>query len=184
MNPQIFSLLTSMPEEALFRLDSHTIVSMVIQLISIIILFVILKKVLHKPVGDFLKKREERIEGDLQYAEDEKVKASKLKIEYEQKITDIEREKNEILDAARKLAADRTKESEAVAKTEAETIKARALKEIALEEERAKSEMKQAVIDVSSLMVAKFMARTIDAATHEKLFDETMAELEEMAWHN
>ena len=44
--------------------------------------------------------------------------------------------------------------------------------------------MKQAVIDISSLMVTKFLTRTIDADAHEQLFKETMAELEEMAWHN
>ena len=184
MNPQLFYLLTTVPQERLFGLDGQTIVSFVIQLISVVVLFVVLKKLLHKPVGDFLKKREDRIEGDLAFVEDEKTKATKFKLEYEQKLKDIEQEKNEILDAARKLASDRAKESENAAKVEAETIRARAIKDIELEQERAKAEVKRAVIETSSVMVAKILKRSIDEKVHEELFNETMAELEEVAWHN
>ena len=184
MNPQVFNILTSVPEEALFRLDSHTLVGFAIQLISIIILFVILKKLLHKPVGDFLKKREDRIEKDLQYAEDEKVKVNSLKLEYEQKIREIEREKEEVLSDARKLASDRAKEIEATAKSEADSMRTRAQKDIELEQERSKAEVKTAIVECSSAMVAKFLARSIDAETQEKLFNETMAELEDVAWHS
>lgn len=184
MDPQVFYLLHSMPEPALFGLDLHTIIGMVIHLISVIVLFIFLRKLLHKPVANFLKKREERIEGDLQFAEEEKSMAKALKIEYEQKVKDIEREKSEVLEAARKVAAERAKESEAAAKSEAETIKARALKEVELEQERAKAEVKKAIIDCSSVMVAKFLTKAIDADTQEQLFNETMAELEELAWHN
>ena len=184
MNPQIIYLLQSVPQERLFGLDSQTLIAVVIQLITIIVLFVVLKLLLHKPVAKFLKNREDRIEGDLQYAEEEKTKANQLKIEYEQKIKDIELEKIELLDAAKKIADEKARETETAAKTEAETIKARALKEVEIEHERAKAEVKKVIIDCSSAMVAKFLARTIDAETHEQLFNETMAELEEVAWHN
>ena len=185
MGPQLFfNLLQSVPQERLFGLDGHTLIGIIIQLASVIVLFVILKKLLHKPVTDFLKKREDRIEGDLQLAENEKVKANQFKLEYEQKVKDIAREREEILDAARKVAAERAKETEAAARSEAETIKTRALKDVELEQERAKAEVKQAIIECSSAMVSKFLTRAIDAEMQEKLFNETMAELEDVAWHN
>ena len=184
MNPQIFGLLTSVPEEALFRLDIHTVISFVIQIVSIIVLFIVLKKLLHKPVSEFLKKREERIAGDLQHAEDEKAQASEFKLEYEQKLKNIEFEKNEILVAARNTASEHVKKSEAAAKVEAEAIRARAYRDVELEQARAKAEVKQAIIETSTLMVTKFITRTIDAEMQEQLFNETMAELEDIAWHN
>ena len=184
MDPQFVYLLQAMPEPQLFGLNVQTLIVAAIQLASVFILFIILRKLLHKPVGDFLRKRAERIEGDLKYAEDEKASANKFKLEYEQKVKDIEREKAEILDSARKIAEDRKKESEAVAKAEADSIKARAQKEISLEQERAKAEVKQAIIETSSLMASKFLARAMDSDLQDKLFDEAMAELEDVAWHS
>ena len=184
MNPQIFYLLQSAPQEALFRLDVHTVISFIIQIVSVIVLFIVLKKLLHEPITNFLKSREERIEGDLQNAEDEKTKANALRLEYEQKVKEIEREKEEVLGEARRMATDRAKEVEMAAKSEAETIRARAQKDIELEQERAKAEVKKAIIECSSTMVAKFLARTIDAETQEQLFNETMAELEDVVWHS
>ena len=185
MSPQFFNILmATQPEPQLFGINMQTLVVAAIQLVIVVILFIVLKKLLHKPVSDFLKKREDRIAGDLQYADDEKAKANALKLEYEQKVKEIDREKAEVLDAARKQAEDRTKEAEAVARSEADAIRARAQKDIELEQERAKAEVKQAIIECSSTMVAKFLTRTIDAEMQEQLFNETMAELEDVAWHN
>lgn len=184
MNPQMSFLLQSAPQEALFRLDIHTVISFGIQIVSVAVLFIVLTKLLHKPVTEFLKKREERIENDLQNAEDEKAKAGALRIEYETKVREIEREKEEVLSEARRSSAERAKEIEAAAKSEADSIRARAQKDLELEQERAKAEVKQAIIDCSSVMVAKFLTRTMDAELQEQLFNETVAELEDVAWHN
>jgi len=183
VNPQMLLLLAA--EGYVFPgIGMMTVIQAVAQLFSVVVLFVILRKLLHKPIGDFLRKRAERIENDLKYAEDEKASANALKAEYEQKLKDIELEKAGILETARKLASEKAKESEAAAKTEAEVIRTRALKDIELEQERAKSELKDAVISISSVMAAKFLEKAIDEATHEQLFNETMAELEGLAWHN
>jgi len=159
-------------------------VSFVAQIFSVGLLFFLLWYLLRGVVGNFFQKRTEQIEGDLKYAEDEKTAATLLKEEFEQKVRDIEQEKQSSLEAARKMAADRTKEAEATAKSDAEAMKNRAMKDVELEKERASSEMRQTVVDVSAAMVTKFLERTIDAAVHEQMFNETMAELEELAWHN
>ena len=184
MSPQIYGLLASVPEEALFRLDIHTAISFAIQFVSVVVLFIVLKKLLHQPITDFLKKREERVAGELQFAEEEMSKGTAFKQEYELKVKEISREREEILDAARKLASDIAKESEIAAKAEADNIRARAAKDIELEQERAKAEVKQAIIECSAVMVSKFLTAAIDEETQERLFNETMAELEDVAWHN
>jgi F-type H+-transporting ATPase subunit b len=168
----------------MFGIDAQTLVQMGIHFLNIAILAYVLRRLLYKPVTEFLKKREERIKGEIDFAEQEKSKAIELKLKYEQMVKDINDEKYEILEAARKLAADKSKESDAAAKVEAEAIKSRAFKEIEMAQENAKDEVKKAVIDVSALMVSKFVARTMDDETQEQLFNETMAELEGIAWHN
>jgi F0F1-type ATP synthase membrane subunit b/b' len=53
-----------------------------------------------------------------------------------------------------------------------------------MERERAADEMKKSVIEISSAIAAKFLTKSIDADEHEKLFNETLAELEGIAWHS
>ena len=179
-----FFLLQSLPPGRLFAIDEQTIAQMVFILINAAVLAFVLSKLLYKPVLKILTDRRERIQAEVESAEQNKADAIKLKAEYEQKMKDITSEKNEILEAARKLASEKSKEQMAEAKSEADALRTRAQKEIELEQERAKSEMKQAVIDISSVMVTKFLTRTIDAEAQEQLFNETMAELEEIKWHN
>ena len=177
-------ILLQFPEGRMFALDAQTLISMGIVLFNIAILAFVLSKLLYKPVLKILSDRQERILDEIRSAENSKSEALKLKAEYENILKNVEQEKNNILESARKLAEDKSKERLAEARNEAETVRVRAQKEIELEQERAKGEMKQAVIDISSLMVTKFLTRTIDAEAHEQLFNETMAELEEIAWHN
>ena len=179
-----FFLLGAIPDGRLFALDEQTIVQVVLILLNVGLLAVILSWLLYKPVLQILYERRARILDDIQAAEKDKADAVKLKAEYEQLMKDVEQEKYDILEAARKQAAEKAKEQLAEAKTEAETVRARAQKEISLEQDRVKNEMRQAVINVSSAMVAKVLTKAIDADEQERLFNETLAELEEIAWHN
>jgi len=170
--------------ERVFGLDQQTLSNAILVLINVAILAVILTKLLYKPVLQILHDRRAKILDDIQTAENDKAEAMKFKAEYEQALKAVENEKQDILSATRKLADDKANEQLAQAKQEAETLKARAQKDIELEQDRVKSEMKQAVIDISSVMTAKFLTRTMDESTHDQLFNETMAELEEIAWHS
>jgi len=168
----------------IFALDAQTIRQILFNLVNIAFLAFLISKFLYKPVLRILSERTNRIQNQIVSAENDQAQAKELKSKYEQILRDVEQEKNEIIEAARKQAALRSEEQEAVAKTEAASIKARAQKEIDLEKERVKDEVKKTVIDVSSAIAAKFLAQKIDEETHERLFNETMAELEGIAWRN
>jgi len=172
------------PPGRMFALDPQTFIQMLFIIVNVAILALILTKILYKPVIKILNDRRERILAEVEDAEKNKAEALQLKSKYEEIMKGVEQEKYDILETARKLAAEKSKEQLAEARDEADALRVRAHKEIEMEQDRAKSEMRQAVIDVSSVMVTKFLSRTIDADTHEQLFNETMAELEEIAWHN
>jgi F-type H+-transporting ATPase subunit b len=157
---------------------------MIAMIINIAIFVVVFWWFLRKPAKDFLQNRAESVKNDMEFAEAEKAKANELKLQYEQKVKDVDAEKQEILEMARATAAEKARESEAADKDEASAIKARALKEIEMEQERIKENVKKTVIDVSSIMCAKFLKQAIDEETQDRMFDETMAELEGIAWHN
>lgn len=184
MSPQFYFLLQYAEHERLFGLDLQTLVNIGVQLFNVILLFIILSRVLYKPVREMLLKRTMRIREQMQYAEEEMTKANELKAQYEKKMREIETERIGILEAARKVASDKSKQQLADARTEAEAVKSRAFKEIELEQERVRDELKKNVIDISSAMAAKLLTRSVDESLHDQLFNETMTELEGVAWHS
>ena len=166
----------------MFGLDAQTLSQIVAQLINVAILAFFLAKFLYKPVRGALQKRADRVEGQILEAEEEMVKANGLKTEYEQKMQEIQQERDEILGEARKVAAETSRRLIADAKKEADSLKERTAANIELEWERAEAEMRDAIIETSALMAEKFITLAINKETHDKLFEEAMAGLEGMKW--
>lgn len=184
MIPQVLFLLESgrsFPVEIhrVFGLDQQTFIGVLFVLINLSILAFVLARFLYNPVRKFLADRTERIHSQLKQAEDEKSAAGELRTQYEAKLKNIDIERDQILDAARKQATEKTKQMMDEARTEADVIRERAERNIAMEQERVKDEMRRSIIDISSAMAQKFVERAMDSETQDKLFAEVVAELEE-----
>ena len=168
----------------MFGLDGQTFIQIVANLINLVILAAALAYLLYKPVRNVLRKRTERIQGQLMQADEEMSRAMELRREYEQKIEDIERERDDILGEARKQASETGRRLIADAKAEAEVVKERAASSVAMEWERAEDEMRTAIIEVSAAMAEKFVSLAINKDTHDRLFAETISDLEGMTWRD
>ncbi|MCL1807879.1 MAG: ATP synthase F0 subunit B [Oscillospiraceae bacterium] len=168
----------------LFGLDQQTLLQAGSHLLNVGLLAIVLSWLLYKPVRNMMQKRTERIRDQLDHAADELAKAGELKALYEQKLRDIEKEKDVIIDAARKQATDTGRRLVEEAKEEAETVKTRAHANVEMEWEHAQSGMKQAILEVSAAMAGKMVAAALNKEAQEKLFDETMAELEGTSWRS
>jgi len=162
----------------LFSLNMDTFISMIFPLINFIVLVLLMRKLLYKPVTKILKNRADRIAQDLQDATDKNTKAQELYLEYEQKVKDIEAERTAILDATRKQANDHRVAIVEAAKLEAQELKDRASRDINTERERVKEEVHQAIVEISTDMAEKLISANIDKNAHNKLFAEAMADLE------
>jgi F-type H+-transporting ATPase subunit b len=180
----LLSAAAELPPGRVFGLDGQILRQILAQLISVGLLAFVLSKLLYKPVRDFMSKRTARVENQLKAAEREVAKANALKAEYEQKVKEIDASRMAILEEARKVAAEARSQVLDQAKKEAEKMRERASANIELELERARSEMRHQIIDVSALMAAKFMSKSMDKQTQDSLFEETMSELEGGAWLN
>jgi len=161
-----------------------TFVSAGANLINIVILATVLSLLLYRPVRNILRKRSEKIRDQLTFAEEEMVKAIELRQQYEQKIEEIGREREEILNEARKQAAETGQRILASAKEEAAAVKERAAANVELEWERAETEMRTAIIEVSAAMAEKFVSLAINKETHDRLFAEAISDLEGMTWRD
>ena len=177
-------VLSSLSDAPPFGMDMDTVVSAGANLINVGVLALVLAVLLYRPVRDILRKRTERIQGQMSQAEDDMAKAAELRLEYEQKLDEVLREREEILGQARKSAAETSRRLIAEAKKEADALKERATENVKMEWERAESEMRTAIIDVSALLTEKFVSLAINKETHDRLFAKTMADLEVVQWRD
>lgn len=175
-------VLNTVPEGRLFALDQQTLISVAIQLLNFCILAAVLGLLLYKPVQKYMRARAERIGGQLEEAQQKMAKAEALRAEYEAKLNDIAAEREAALEGARLEAAQRSKQVLDEAQIEAAAIRRRAEERVALEKEQFKREAWRHIVEVSSLMTEKLIQKTIDDETHERLFEEAVAELEEVPW--
>lgn len=168
--------------ERLFELDPQLIFDALLTGLAVFVLFVILSYLLFNPARDFLKKRQDKIQNELETAAKDQETAARLKADYEAKLKDINKEAEQILTDARKKA----KKSEAQiieeAKEEAVLIRRRAMNEIELEKKRALDDMKQEMISIASIMAAKVIGQKMDVTIQESLVNETLKEMGDETW--
>jgi len=172
------------PEGRVFGLDLQTLISIGIQLLNGMILAAALSFILYKPVKEFMRKRTERIQSKMDDADATMDKANELIAEYDRKLTEIDKERMVILEAARLKAADQRKTILEEAKREADELRKRSVASIAEDRERLKEEARFYIIELASLMANKYIRQNIDDKTQDKLFEEAVAQLEGAQWQS
>ena len=117
----------------LFDLKPQLIHDAILSMIAVFTLFLVASNLLFNPVRQMLKKRQDKIQGELEDAKQNQDEAAALKAEYEAKLKDINVEAEEILGEARKKALANENRIIAEAKEEAARIRERAEQEAELE---------------------------------------------------
>lgn len=177
-------LAQTVPEGRVFGLDSQTVISIGIQLFNAILLAVVLGYLLYKPVKEFMQNRTNRIQSQLDDAEATMEKANQLIAQYNAKLKDIEKERAEILNAARWDASENSKVIIEEAKREAEAIIKRARERVAADQQRLKEETRRHIIELAALIAEKYITANIGEQEQNQIFEETLAQMEEIRWQN
>lgn len=170
--------------DRIFGLDTQLLADTGITLIAMLVLFFLISYLLFNPARKLIQKRKEMIQGQLDDAASAKDEALKMKEEYTDKLLKVDDESKELLAEARKKAQARENEIVAQANEEAHRIVTRAEKEVALEKDKVRDEMKKEMVEVASAMAGKFVAETMDESTQAKLIDETLKEMGDDTWQN
>ena len=166
----------------LFDLDLQLLVDAGLMMISIFVLFLVASYFLFNPAREFLKKRQEKIKGELDNAAKDMEDAAALRAEYENKLKNIEKEADEILSDARKRGLANENKILAEAKEEAARIIERAKVEAELEKKKAADDVKREMVVIASMMAGKAVKASIDANVQESLVNETLKEIGESTW--
>ena len=172
MNPRIFGL------------DAQTLFDTSIMLVAMLFLFILLSYLLFNPARKMMQKRRELIQGQLEEAASAKKDALAMKEEYDSKLAGVEDESAALLAEARKKAKSREAEIVTEANDEAHRIITRARKEVSLEKDKVRDEMKQEIVQAATLMAGKFVEKSMDEAIQAELIDETLKEMGDDTWQS
>ena len=168
--------------ERLIGFDPQLLADSAITGFAVLFLFFILSYLLFNPAKEMLKKRRERVAGDLESAKE--AKADALKAEYEEKLASFQKQADAILEDARKRAKDRENEIIEEAKAEARRITDRANNEIELAKKKAMEEVKSNIVDVASIIASKAVNSAMNVEVQDRLVEETLKEIGDGTWQN
>ncbi len=151
---------------------------LIVQTGAFILLLIVFKLFLFKPVLGILDARRSEIESEYQEAENRRREAEELKTNYEQRLSAIEEE-------ARTRIAEALKEGQAMrdeiladTRVQSERIIARAQEEIQREREKVIHELRKHVTDLAVEAAGKLIEENLDDDKHRKLVAQFIDELE------
>ncbi len=150
-----------------------------ISLANLLILFLLVKKFLYKPVKKMLEARQNEIDKNYLDSENAKLDAESAKESYEKKLSDARSEADSLIQSAVNSAHNREEEIIAEAKSEASGIISRAKADAELEVKKAEQGMKEEIVKVGTLLAEKMLEREISEKDHKDLIDSFIEEIGE-----
>lgn len=150
--------------------------TLVFTFINIIVLYIILKKLLFKPVTKHMDDRSKKIQEALDLAEEAKKKVDEMKTEYDAKLRLAKEEGNKIVEDYKKKADKEYEDALVTAKKEAELIVQKAKQELEVEKEQLVSEIKKEMEDLVLSASQKVLKQNLDNESNRKLISDFIAD--------
>lgn len=158
--------------------------TLVFQIINTLILFWFLKKLLFKPVTEFMEERQNTIAASIKEAEDKNQQADNRKNEYQAKLEQVQEEGRQILKEASRKAESKADEIIKEAQREAEKLLNRAEAEIKRQNEKAMNELKDEIASLAVMAAGKIIEKSLDEENHNQLIREFIDEVGDAKWRN
>ena len=151
----------------------------VISLANLVILFLILKKLLFKPVKKIVDKRQKEIESEYKKAEKTQAEADAIKAEWECKMATAEAEADKIISDAVERADSRNEVMLYESREKADQIIRKAKADIERERKDARETIKKEIVDVSQTLSEQIIGREINMDDHRDLIDKAIDKIGE-----
>lgn len=148
-------------------------------LVNLLIIFLLMKKFLFKPVKNMIDSRQKEIDDLYADANASRDDAAALKAQYEKRLDEANAEKEAILKDAYRKAQLRDEEMLRDAQEQAAKTLQRADEQIALEKKRALNDIKDEVSVMAVDIASAVLARDIQKNEHEDLIDSFIENLGE-----
>jgi F-type H+-transporting ATPase subunit b len=182
MRAVITSLLLQAEEEVSEPKDIYPHAEeLIIGAIAFAVLFVFMSKWVVPQINKALEQRRQKIQGDLEKAEQDRAEADKLLNEYREKLSGAREEANRIIEEARNTAEAMRRDLTAKAEQEYQAILDRAQDEIRAERDRVFQELKTQVGELSLQLAGRMVGESLDKDRQLRLVDQYIEELAEAA---
>lgn len=151
---------------------SVNIWQILISLANLVILFLILKKFLYKPVQNMLDERRAQIDTDYADAETARTSAEAKDAELTERLANAKAEAEGIVKEAADIAKARGDKIVEDARATADGIIRQAEEDAELERKRVGETIKEQIVDVSTALAEKMLEREVNADDHKALIDD------------
>ena len=150
-----------------------------ISLCNLVILFLILRHFLFKPVNKVMRERKQMLEDQFTRAENAEQDADKLKAQWQEKMDGADSAAAAIMANANENAQKRSEAILAETKTRADGILRQAEADALLERKKAEAGIKKELVDLSTVLSEKLLEREINPDDHRALIDSFIADIGE-----
>ena len=147
---------------------------LVAQLVNFLILLIVLRLFLYRPLLRILDQRRERIQEGLSRAKQAAEQASASEDEARRVMEKARAEGREAVQASQEAAARLRQELEDRARQDAEQIVVRARQEVQAERDRAIQQLHQEFADLTIIAAERVIGQSLDRAAHQRLIDEVL----------
>lgn len=148
-----------------------------ISLLNLLILFLLFKRFLFKPVNNMLAKRQSEIDARYDAADLAKKAAQEDKLLWDEKISTVKEETEMLIKKAQESAKRQGDTIVTKAKEQADAIIRQAENEAQLEMNKAQDTIKQEIVEVSTALANKLLEREINVSDHRALIDSFIEEI-------
>ena len=157
-------------------LQSINLYTCVFALINLLILYFVLKKVLFKPVMNYMDKRSEEVAESLKNSEEAKTEANELKAQYEDQMKTAHADGQKVVEEMTARANQMYDDTVAKAEEESKAIIARAQEDAKREHEKAIKASKAEISGLAIAAASKVIDANLDTEANRKLVDKFLDE--------
>lgn len=153
---------------------------LITQILNFIILLVVLRLLLYKPILGMLNSRKQKIQESLEYADNVKKQAAEQQKEFERKLAETRRETQAASQAAAQVGE---KEREAIlaqAREDARKLIEQAKGQIDYERKQMMADLHDEVVRLSLMAAQKVIGQSLDDQAHRQLVSDFIAQADKL----
>lgn len=148
---------------------------LVVQVINFLVLMLILKKLLYKPVTAMLEKRRAEVAASIKASEDMQKAKDEFSKQAAQEMKDVRKKAHEITARADDAAANAKQKAQEDAKLQAQEIVALAKKEVSAEKEKIIDDVRTEIADIVVETTEKVLGKELEGSHDEFITQEVNA---------
>ena len=156
----------------MFNDPNALIVNFVLHIVNAVILFLILRKLLFKPVKGYMDKRTQSFEAQKESLDGRQEDIERQEAAYREQMDNTRDEAKKIMDQANERANEHMAEAQQKAREQVEAMMERGRKQIETERAKAMEDIKGQAAGLAVEIASKILAREIKKEDHDKFIDD------------